>query len=306
MIRYSIHHITQYQYSDPVTLCHNEAHLLPRSLARQRCLDARLYVQPTPTVYHERKDFFGNRVVYFSIEEPHSTLAVTASSEMEMSPLALPDVQATPPWEEVQQLLRQGMSRGVLEARQFMLTSPMAPANAIFAAYAAESFPPERPFLLATQELMRRIFTEFAYDPEFTTVATPVSEVFDHKRGVCQDFAHFAIACMRSLGLAARYVSGYLETLPPTDQPRLIGAAASHAWVSVYCPELGWVDFDPTNDLMPSERHIVVAWGRDYSDVTPFKGTILGGGEHELQVEVEVKKIEQTGGPTFTEPNPTE
>ena len=292
-MRYSINHTTQYQYSNPVTLCHNEAHLLPRSLSRQRCLDARLYVQPTPAVYHERKDFFGNRVVYFSIEEPHSTLAVTASSEMEMSSLALPDVQATPMWEEVQQLLRQGVNRGALEARQFLLDSPMVTASALFAAYAMEIFTPGRPLLLATQELTRRIFTEFTYDLEFTTVATPVDEVFAHKRGVCQDFAHFAIACLRSLGLAARYVSGYLETLPVADQPQLIGTAASHAWMSVYCPELGWVDFDPTNDLMPSDRHIIVAWGRDYSDVTPLKGTILGGGEHELKVEVEVRKVEE-------------
>lgn len=295
-MRYSINHITQYQYSNPVTLCHNEAHLLPRSLSWQRCLDARLYVQPTPTVYHERKDFFGNRVIYFSIEEPHSTLAVTASSEMEMSSLALPDVQATPMWEEVQQLLQQGVSRGSLEARQFLLDSPMVTASAPFTAYAMEIFTPGRPLLLATQELMRRIFAEFIYDPECTTVATPVDEVFTHKRGVCQDFAHFAIACLRSLGLAARYVSGYLETLPPAGQPQLIGAAASHAWMSVYCPELGWVDFDPTNDLMPADRHIVVAWGRDYSDVTPLKGTILGGGEHELKVEVEVRKVEEAEG----------
>jgi transglutaminase-like putative cysteine protease len=291
---YSITHTTHYQYSNPVTLCHNEAHLLPRSLSRQRCLDARLYVQPTPAVYHERKDFFGNRVVYFSIEEPHSTLAVTASSEMEMTSLAPPDLQATPTWEEVQQFLRQGMSRGVLEARQFLLDSPMVTTSAPFADYAMEVFTPSRPLLLATQELMRRIFAEFTYDPEFTTVATPVSDVFAHKRGVCQDFAHFAIACMRSLGLAARYISGYLETLPPAGQPQLVGATASHAWLSVYCPELGWVDFDPTNDLMPADRHIVVAWGRDYSDVTPVKGTILGGGEHELKVEVEVRKVEET------------
>lgn len=294
MIRYSINHITQYRYSDPVTLCHNEAHLLPRSLARQRCLEARLQVQPTPMVYHERKDFFGNRVIYFSIEEPHSSLAVTASSELEMAALAPPDVQTTPPWEEVQQLLRQGVSRGVLEARQFSLDSPLVTASALFAAYALTVFTPGRPLLLATQELMRQIFTEFTYDPEFTTVATPVSEVFAHKRGVCQDFAHFAIACVRSLGLAARYMSGYLETLPPVGQPHLIGSTASHAWVSVYCPELGWVDFDPTNDLMPTDRHIVVAWGRDYSDVTPLKGTILGGGEHALKVSVEVRRIEET------------
>ncbi len=187
---------------------------------------------------------------------------------------------------------RHEMNRGALEARQFLLDSPFIKAPMAFAEYASRhlyravrSCPPYR-------ISCDRILSEFTYDPQFTTVATPVSEVFAHRRGVCQDFAHFAIACLRALGLAARYVSGYLETLPPKDQPKLIGAAASHAWVSVYCPELGWVDFDPTNDLMPSDQHIVVAWGRDYSDVTPLKGTILGGSEHELKVGVKVKKIE--------------
>jgi len=293
VIRYRVTHLTHYQYSEPVTLCHNEAHLLPRSLSCQPCLDARLHISPRPTVYHERKDFFGNRVVYFSIEEPHETLAVTALSELQLSPLPPPDPEATPVWEDVRTLLRHEVNRGVLEARQFLLDSPFVSAHASFAEYARASFAPGRPLLSAVRDLMRRIFAEFIYDPEFTTVATSVSEVLAHHRGVCQDFAHFAIACLRSLGLAARYVSGYLETLPPAGQPQLLGAAASHAWVSVYCPELGWVDFDPTNDLMPSDRHIVVAWGRDYSDVTPLKGTILGGVKHKLKVEVEVSRIEE-------------
>jgi transglutaminase-like putative cysteine protease len=289
---YRVRHLTQYHYGQPVTLCHNEVHLLPRNLSRQRCVDARLHISPTPTVYHERKDFFGNRVVYFSIEEPHETLDVLAVSELELLPLPPPDLQATPVWEDVRTRLRHEVNRGALEARQFVLDSPFISANVAFAEYASASFAPGRPLLLAAHDLMRRIFIEFTYDPEFTTIATPVSEVFAHKRGVCQDFAHFAIACLRSLGLAARYVSGYLETIPHKGQLQLIGAAASHAWVAVYCPELGWIDFDPTNDLMPSDRHIVVAWGRDYSDVTPLQGTILGGVDHELQVGVEVRRVE--------------
>ena len=293
MTHYRVTHLTHYHYSAPVTLCHNEAHLLPRNLSCQRCLDARLHISPRPTVYQERKDFFGNRVVYFSIEEPHETLAVTALSELQLFPLPLPALEATPGWEEVQRRLRSEVSRGVLEARQFLLDSPFISAQASFADYARMSFAPERPLLSAVHELMRRIFTEFTYDPEFTTIATPVSEVLVHQRGVCQDFAHFAIACMRSLGLAARYVSGYLETIPREGQPQLLGAAASHAWVSVYCPELGWVDFDPTNNLMPSDRHIIVAWGRDYSDVPPLKGTLLGGVNHDLTVGVEMRKIEE-------------
>ncbi|MGE0684471.1 MAG: transglutaminase N-terminal domain-containing protein [Candidatus Binatia bacterium] len=293
MMLYRVTHTTLYQYSEVVTLCHNEAHLLPRSLSRQRCMNAQVHIQPRPTVYHERKDFFGNRVVYFSIEDSHTTLEVTAWSEMEMTVVPPPDLQATPAWEEVRKRIESDLGRNVLEARQFALNSPFVTTSVAFAEYASSLFPPGCPVLSAVHDLMHRIFTEFTYDPEFTTVATPVSEVFAHRRGVCQDFAHFAIACLRSLGLAARYVSGYLETAPVEGKPELIGAAASHAWVSVYCPDLGWVDFDPTNDLMPSDRHVVLAWGRDYSDVAPLKGTILGGGEPELKVGVEVKRVKE-------------
>jgi len=290
---YRVQHTTLYQYSEPVTLCHNEAHLLPRSLSWQRCLETQLHIHPKPMVSHERKDFFGNRVMYFSIEESHLALEVTAWSEMEINAVSPPDVQATPAWEEVRQRIEHDLGRNALEARQFALPSPFIPTSTAFAEYASVSFSAGRPFLAAVHDLTRRIFYEFTYDPESTTVATPVSEVFAHRRGVCQDFAHFALACLRSLGLAARYVSGYLETAPLNGETELIGSAASHAWVSVYCPELGWVDFDPTNDLIPADRHIVVAWGRDYSDVTPLKGTIFGGGEPELKVGVEVRKVEK-------------
>ena len=293
MILYRISHTTVYHYSEPVTLCHNEAHLLPRNLSRQRCLDAQLRISPRPAVYYERKDFFGNRVVYFSVEEPHEALEVTALSELQLFPLPLPNLDATPAWEEVQSLLRHDDGRGAVEARQFLLDSAFVNTSVLFAEYARPSFAAGRPLLAAVHDLMRRIFTEFTYDSTFTTIATPVTEVLKHKRGVCQDFAHFAIACLRAVGLAARYVSGYLETHSQGGQPQLIGAAASHAWVSVYCPELGWVDFDPTNDLMPSDRHFIVAWGRDYSDVAPLKGTILGGVKHELKVGVEVNRIEE-------------
>src|SRR5262249_1737736 len=169
--------------------------LLPRSLTRQRCLDARLRIYPKPTVYHERKDVFGNRVVYFSIEESHATLEVTALSEMEISTIAPPELAATPAWEEVRTLVRHGAGRGAMEARQFLLDSPFVNISPLFAEYASPSFSSGRPLLVAAHNLMQRIFTEFTYDAEFTTVATPLSDVFDHKRGVCQDFAHFAIAC---------------------------------------------------------------------------------------------------------------
>ena len=293
MIRHRVSHTTQYRYSEPVALCHNEAHLFPRSLVTQRCVDAGIQISPKPKVYHERKDFFGNRVVYFSIEQSHAHLEVTAHSEVELSPLPLPTLEDTPRWEDVRTRVRYEVSRSALEARQFVLDSSFIHTHVTFAQYADSSFTPGRPFLSAVQDLMRRIFTEFTYDSDSTTVATPVHEVFAHKHGVCQDFAHFAIACLRSLGFAARYVSGYLETRLPEEKTQLVGATASHAWVSVYCPELGWLDFDPTNNLLPSGHHIVVAWGRDYRDVTPLKGTILGGVGHELQVSVEVTRVEE-------------
>lgn len=290
MISYHVRHITEYRYSEPVSLCHNEAHLQPRYLPHQYCSHSQLHIQPPPAIRHEREDFFGNRVVYFVIQEPHTALQVTATSEVQMTTKGIPDLSSTLPWEAAQTFFRSDPSQDGLEARQFALASPFVTVNQEFARYTAPSFSSRRPVLEAVRDLMLRIHHDFAYDPEFTTVATPVSEVFTHRRGVCQDFAHLALACLRSWGLAARYVSGYVETVPPTGQAGPTGAAASHAWISVYSPGHGWVDFDPTNDQIPTDRHITVAWGRDYSDVTPLKGTILGGGEHVLNVAVEVKR----------------
>lgn len=290
MTRYSVLHRTQYTYSVPVSHCHNEAHLLPRSCARQYCRRSHLRIRPTPAVCHEREDFFGNRTTYFAIQEPHTTLEVTALSEVDTVPAAIPDLHASPPWEEACQRLYTDLSPAVLEARQFVLDSPLVNVTPELAAYAAPSFSPGCFLLAAVHDLMRRIHQEFTYDPHYTTVTTPLSEVLQHRRGVCQDFAHLAIGCLRSQGIAARYVSGYLELLPPPGQQRSVTSDASHAWVAVYCPNLGWVDFDPTNDQVPSDRHITVAWGRDYSDVTPLKGVVFGGGAHTLQVSVEVHR----------------
>lgn len=289
-MRYRVLHTTQYTYSEPVPLGHNEAYLLPRTLAHQQCLASQLQIEPVPTLRCEREDFFGNRVVYFAIHEPHTRLIVTACSEVQIVPRDMPSLSGSPPWETVCEHLRYESSPAALEARQFVLDSPFVCASPILAAYAEPSFGRGRPVLEAVHDLMRRIHHDFTYDPHFTTVATPVSEVFEHRRGVCQDFAHLALGSVRSLGLAARYVSGYLET-PSPDKADFIGAAASHAWLSVYSPEHGWIDFDPTNDQIPAGQHIVVAWGRDYSDVTPLKGVILGGGEHALQVTVEVNRV---------------
>jgi transglutaminase-like putative cysteine protease len=215
VINYRVNHTTHYSYSQPVSSCHNEAHLLPRNLAHQLCLHSQLQIQPLPAVYHEREDFFGNRVTYFAVQESHTTLAVTALSEVQIVPKDIPDWASALAWEEVRTLLRHDLNPNMLEARQFLLDSPFVGTSQVLADYAKSSFSSGRTLLDAAHDLMRRIHKDFTYDPEFTTIATPLSEVFEYRRGVCQDFAHLALGCLRSLGLAARYVSGYVETLPP-------------------------------------------------------------------------------------------
>lgn len=291
MTRYRIHHETRYRYSKPVSLCHNEAHLLPREAPHQRVLQSELRIRPKPAVCLTRKDFFGNAVTYFALQESHDMLVVTAESQVEVTPVPAPDLGHFPPWEEVREHLGSDLGEEALEARQFLLDSPFVSADEPLHRYAVPSFLSGRPMLEAVHDLMRRIHADFVYDPEFTTVATPLAEVLAHRRGVCQDFAHLAIGCLRSLGLAARYVSGYLETVPPPGQPRKVGADASHAWFSVYVPGHGWVDFDPTNDQIPLGQHITTAWGRDYTDITPLKGVIFGGARHALSVAVDVSRL---------------
>ena len=194
-------------------------------------------------------------------------------------------------WEEARRQLHTDLDPDILEMRQYILNSPMIPAMPELYAYAEKSFAEGRPLLEAVEDLSTRLYTDFTYDPNFTTIATPLIDVIKHRRGVCQDFAHLGIGCLRALGLAARYVSGYIETNPPPDQKPLAGADASHAWFSVYLPQLGWIDFDPTNNQMPTDRHITVAWGRDYADVTPLKGVVFGSGTHELSVSVDCERI---------------
>ena len=291
-MRYRVTHKTEYDYSETVGVSYNEACLLPRNKTNQICLASTLQVDPLPNDYRERVDFYGNRVSYFSIREPHQRFTVTATSEVQITSQGeqLNFAQGIA-WESVQHALQQQRDPQTLEALQYMLDSPFVKADTDLAAYAHESFPPGRSLLEAVHNLMGRIFTDFTYDPHFTTLATPLAEVLEHRRGVCQDFAHLAIGCIRSQKLAARYVSGYLETLPPPGQQKLVGSDASHAWFSVYIPDIGWMDFDPTNNQIPADQHIVVAWGRDYSDVTPLKGVIFGGGEHELNVSVDVRNL---------------
>lgn len=288
-MKYQISHRTLYHYAAEVTLCHNQACLLPRELPGQRCLHSRLQVNPGPTQLLERRDFFDNRINYFSLQTPHKTLSITAQSTIEVAPP--PPYPKSPPWEQVRTELAQDFSTEGLNARALALGSVLVGFDPAINEYARLSFKPGRPLLDAVHDLTHRIYEDFAYDPHFTTVVTPLSEVFEHRRGVCQDFAHLAISCLRGLGLAARYVSGYLETLPPPGQPKLQGADASHAWLSVYLPGQGWFDFDPTNDQPRTEQYITIGWGRDYADVTPVKGILYGGGKHKLDVAVDVDRI---------------
>jgi len=290
-MKYKITHKTVYKYNEAVSLCHNEAHLMPRNSVYQTCLASELVVEPLPIVQQERIDYFGNHVNYFAIQSPHLILTITANSLVDVTdPGEAALSLVSPPWEQVRDVLTQDISLDTLSAREFVLDSHFASTDNSLLAFAMPSFSRNRPILEATSDLMRRIFTEFTYDPNFTTIITPLSDVLLHRRGVCQDFAHLMIACLRSLGLAARYVSGYLETLPPPGQVKLQGSDASHAWLAVYVPERGWIDFDPTNNQIPTNQHITTAWGRDYSDVTPLKGIIFGGGEHLLSVSVDVNR----------------
>jgi transglutaminase-like putative cysteine protease len=236
-------------------------------------------------------DFFGNTVTSFTLPESHSRLSVEATSELEVHALTPPPFTESPAWETVRDTVAGDHSQEGLEAYQFVFDSIRVSAKPELAAYARASFPPGRPLLEAVIDLADRIHHDFRFDAKATEVTTPVETFFEKRRGVCQDFSHLQIACMRSLGLPARYVSGYLRTRPPAGRPRLVGSDASHAWCSAWCPGFGWVDFDPTNNCVPSDGHITLAWGRDYSDVSPIRGVLLGGAKHTLKVGVDVMPI---------------
>lgn len=250
-----------------------------------------LLIYPKPAFVNQAEDYFGNPVTFFGLQEPHDALTMTANSTVELHPVDWPKPGDTPPWDQVRAQLQQDCSREGLDAYQFVFDSPYVPSDPGVAALAATFFPPGRPLLEAVCDFMHHIYTEFTYDPEATTVSTPIHEVMAQRHGVCQDFAHLQIAGLRSCGLAARYVSSYLVAQPPEGQEQLVGALASHAWLSVFCPGVGWIDVDPTNDVLPAEAHITVAYGRDYGDVSPIKGVFLGGGEHALDVSVDVVPI---------------
>jgi len=292
---YHIRHDTHYAYSLPVRLSHQMLRLTPRSLPWQTCTSHGITITPEPQQLRMFLDSFGNPLQSFSLESDHSDLRALAESWVTLTPRQLP--QTTLPWEQVRETLSYQAGRFLLpddlEATRYLFESAHVRIKREFLAYAAESFTPGLPLLAGIEALMTRIFREFTFDPLATTVSTPVTEVFATQRGVCQDFAHFMLSCLRSLGLAARYVSGYLLTEPPPGQARLIGADASHAWVSVYCPGSNgegnsWIDADPTNGIFPDTGHITLGWGRDFLDVSPLRGVLIGGGQQTMDVAVTV------------------
>ena len=281
---YHITHKTIYDYGDTVPECFNIVRLNPRPIFDQECLEHRLEITPQPDDLVRREDFFGNRIEQFSIHIPHQSLSVTAVNRVEVTPRNYPDFEETPAWERVADF----DPKEDLMATQYSRNSPHVKTDEAIREYAKRSFTSGRPIAEASLDLTHRIFNDFEFDPDATTVSTPVADVFQKRAGVCQDFAHFQIACFRSLNLPSRYVSGYIRTIPPPGKPRLIGADASHAWASVYAGEAGWIDFDPTNNAIPETDHITIGWGRDYSDVCPIQGVFTGGGQTVMNVSVDV------------------
>lgn len=291
-IHYRVWHRTTYRYSRPMTDGYTVAYLLPRPTPHQHIDRAEVTVEPTPDERSERIDVFGNRVVQIGVHRSHDELTLHAESEVVVEPQQLDD--DGPAWEEVREAV--GACRGgqALNVRPFVGRSPFVDLDRYgeaLAAFGEPFFRPGRPIVDAVRDLTHTIYATFAFDAKFTEISTPLSAVLEARRGVCQDFAHLATGVLRSVGLAARYVSGYIETQPPPGQARLIGADASHAWCAVWVPEIGWIDVDPTNDHVPIRRHVTVAWGRDYGDVAPVRGVVIGpGASQHLQVAVDVER----------------
>lgn len=289
-VLYHVLHETRHQYQRSVTLSQQMLHMTPRMFAHQEVISHQIEVTPAPQDWTEHIDYFGNVCRGFTLGTPHRALIVRGSATVAL--LRRPDrstLSSSPAWEDMG-----GQLRNVLLAREplkYMFESPHVLCSSELAQYAMPSFTPRRPLLEAAFDLTERIFQDFEFDDEATTISTPLHEVLTGRRGVCQDFAHLMIGCLRSLGLAARYVSGYILTTPPPGKPRMVGADASHAWVSVYSSNAGWVDFDPTNRRLVQDEHITLGWGRDFSDVTPMRGTVLGGGEQNLDVRVTVTPL---------------
>jgi transglutaminase-like putative cysteine protease len=290
-VKYTIEHTTAYTYLEPVSLCHNIARLMPRNSREQICRNTIIHIKPQPHRINEYEDFFGNKVIYFSIEKEHWELTVHITSEVERmdSDHSVTHDFPNAGLEEVKKILL-NQDADAMDIKQYLFVTPMTAWNEVILQYAMQSFLIGRSVFESTKDLTHRIYNDFEYKPGHTTIATPLSVVMQERKGVCQDFAHLATACLRSVGLPARYVSGYIETISPVGVEKLIGADASHAWFSVFIPELGWTDFDPTNNCIVSDQHITIGWGRDYADIAPMEGIILSSGSHELTVSVDVKR----------------
>jgi len=290
-MRYRINHVTTYEYARAVDLGRHMLHLAPRALPWQLVIASALMADPVPTMMEQGLDHFGNGVTWMALDQPHARFSLTLDAVVDVAFPAPPPAEATWAWEQVAESARLGGPAG-WQAAEFAFGSPMAPADAAAGAYAALSFPPGQTVLAGLLDFMARIRHEFAFKPGVTTISTPVSRVLAQRAGVCQDFTHLMLAGLRALGLPARYVSGYLRTHPPAGQTKRQGADQSHAWVGAWLgPEHGWVDLDPTNNLVVQDEHLVLAWGRDYGDISPVRGIILGGGSHTLSVAVDLAPV---------------
>jgi transglutaminase-like putative cysteine protease len=295
-LKYSIAHETFYDYADPVSLSQQLLHLTPRQVERQTLIEHRLEISPSPAHRFDRHDSLGNPVTMLEFDRPHRQLRIAAHTLIEVAPRAQRlNLEDSPAWDHVARNLGYAAGRRQdetgLQAAIFRVESPFVRVKRVLGDYARDCFPPGRPLLAAAAALMHKIHREFTFDADATQIATPMLEVLENKRGVCQDYAHIMLGCLRSLGLPARYMSGYLLTHPPAGKPRLVGTDASHAWISAWCPVNGWIDFDPTNKVIPDTEHIAIAWGRDFGDVSPQRGVILGGGSHKIKVGVTVTPL---------------
>ena len=287
-MEYLVRHRTTYRYLQDVSYSCHLAHLRPRETPGQQVFTTDVTLTPEPATRDRRDDYFGNVCEWFSLDQPHTLLEVLAESRVRVNTPPVRDVRLSESWETVRGRLEEAEDAESRDAVQFIFDSPLTSFKTNVAVYAQVSFPKDMPILAGAIDLMRRIHEDFRYDTTVTDATTPVDRVFQLRAGVCQDLAHVGIACMRSLGLPARYVSGYLLTQPPPGQERLLGADASHAWFSVWAPPFGWVDLDPTNNILVGETHVTIAYGRDYGDVAPLNGIILGGHDHLIEVGVDV------------------
>jgi transglutaminase-like putative cysteine protease len=288
---YDVSHKTVYRYSAPVVQSQHIVHMSPRRVDHQEVRGHTLLIDPAPTLREEREDYYGNRVVMFDIEQEHKELVVHAKSTIEVTPPQAIDLERSTRWDVLAGLVAKAQAGIDLEVVDYACASKHTRPSIEIADYARRSFAPGRAILPAAWDLVSRIYDDFVFDTTATDVSTPVDQVLRQRRGVCQDFSHLALACLRAMHLPARYVSGYILTSPPPGLPKLAGADASHAWISVWSPEFGWVDFDPTNGLMPRDEHIAIAYGRDYDDVSPISGILLGGSEHSVAVGVDVLPV---------------